>query len=176
MCENSRQRVIHISIIAAAYNGDDRLVELLLENGADPKAVDRTGKTAMLYAAGRGFAGIVGMLHAAGVDVNLALGNDLTALMWAAGFSNDVPPTEGLATVSLLLGLGAEVNRRDNRGRTALMTAAERDYAEVVDALVKAGAKPGIEDNEGKTARDLASAAGSLDAIKALGAAGSAKP
>ena len=122
------------------------------------------------------FAGIVGMLHAAGVDVNLALGNDLTALMWAAGFSNDVPPTEGLATVSLLLDLGAEVNRRDNRGRTALMTAAERDYAEVVGALVKAGARPGIEDNEGKTARDLASAAGSLDAIKALGAAGSAKP
>ncbi len=116
------------------------------------------------------------MLHAAGVYVNMALGNDLTALMWAAGFSNDVPPAEGLATVSLLLDLGVEVNPRDNRGRTALMIAAERDYAEVVDALVKAGARPGIEDNEGKTARDLAAEAESLDAIKALGAAGSAKP
>jgi ankyrin repeat protein len=54
------------------------------------------------------------------------------------------------------------------------MIAAERDHAEVVDALVKAGAMPDIQDKKGKTALDLARAAGSLNAITALGATGSA--
>ena len=94
--------------------------------------------------------------------------------MWAAGYSNDVPASDGLATVALLLDLSAEVGARDNRGRTALMIAAERDHAEVVDALVKAGAMPDIQDKKGKTALDLARAAGSLNAAAALDATGSA--
>ena len=161
-------------MIAAAFDGDARILAVLIEAGADPKAVDRTGKSAMFYAAGRGFAGIVETLHGLGIDVNQVLGNDLTALMWAAGYSSDVPASDGLATVVLLLDLGAEVGARDNRGRTALMIAAERDHAEVVDALVKAGAMPDIQDKKGETALDLARAAGSLNAITALGATGSA--
>ncbi len=128
----------------------------------------------MFYAAGRGYAHIVKTLHGLGVDVNQVLGNDLTALMWAAGYSNDVPASDGLATVSLLLELGAEAGARDNRGRTALMIAAERDYVDVVYALIEAGAMPDIQDKKGKTALDLARAAGSLNAITALGATGSA--
>jgi ankyrin repeat protein len=54
------------------------------------------------------------------------------------------------------------------------MIAAERDHAEVVDALVKAGAMPDIQDKKGETALDLARAAGSLNAITALSATGSA--
>ncbi len=157
--------------IATAFDGDRRIFALLIEAGANPKAVDKTGKSAMFYAAGRGFAGIVKTLHGLGVDVNLAHGNDLTALMWAAGYSSDVPASDGLATVSLLLELGAEVSARDNRGRTALMIAAESDHVEVVDALIEAGAKPNIQDSEGKTALDLARVAGSLNAVEKLAVA-----
>ena len=48
------------------------------------------GKSAITYAAGRGFALIVRRLLEAGVDAKRAYGNDLTALMWAAGYEEGV--------------------------------------------------------------------------------------
>ncbi len=154
-------------LTAAAFNGNDRLVKLLLDSGAGPGIVDATGKAPMVYAAAKGFAGIVTKLLETGVDVNARYGNDLTALMWAAGHSNDVPVGEGLDTVNLLLDRGALTGLADNRGRTALMVAAERGHAEIVSRLIEAGADPRTRDKDGKDARDLAS---SEAAERALGA------
>ena len=57
-------------LIAAAFKGNDRIVEDALAHGADPNARDATGKTAMVYAAARGFDDIVRRLLDAGVDAN----------------------------------------------------------------------------------------------------------
>ncbi len=116
-------------LAAAAYTGADSLVDLLIAKKADINAVDRSGKAAIVYAAARGFTGIVESLLKAGADVNRRYGNDLTALMWAAGYSNDVPEAEGFDTVNLLIAHGARLDDTDNRGRTALMTAAELGHA-----------------------------------------------
>ena len=51
---------------------------------------DTTGKTAIAYAAARGFDDIVRRLLDAGVDARERDGNDLTALMWAAGHEDGV--------------------------------------------------------------------------------------
>ena len=104
-------------LITAAYNGEARMLEMLLEAGADPSAIDATGKGPLVYAAGRGYARMVKRLLEVGIDPARAYGNDLTALMWAAGHSNDVPEAEGLATVEALLAAGAPVGPADNRGR-----------------------------------------------------------
>lgn len=144
-------------LTAAVFNGNERLVRMLLEAGADHRVSDATGKGPMVYAAGKGFARIARMLLEAGIDVDARYQNDLTALMWAAGHSNDVPVGEGLETVQLLLARGARHDLSDNRGRTALMIAAERGHAEIVAHLVEIGADPLARDREGKTARDLAS-------------------
>lgn len=144
-------------LAAAAFNGNDRLVKLLLDSGADPGTVDATGKAPMVYATAKGFAGIAAKLLEVGVDVNVRYGNDLTALMWAAGHSNDVPVGEGLDTVNLLLDRRARTGLADNRGRTALMIAAERGHAEIVSRLIDAGADARTRDKDGKDARDLAS-------------------
>jgi uncharacterized protein len=118
--------------------------------------VDRSGKAAIVYAAARGFSSLMDHLLAAGVDVNARYGNDLTALMWAAGYSNDVPEAEGLATVALLLDKGARIDDSDDRGRTALMIASEAGHTGVVDLLLKRGADPKLKDKSGKNAADLA--------------------
>lgn len=141
---------------AATFNGNEGIVELLLEWNADSRHVDRTGKSALVYAAARGFTGIAGRLLATGIDVNARYGNNLTALMWAAGHSNDVPPQEGAAMVSMLLDKGAQRDDQDDRGRTALMIAAELGHRHVVELLVARGADTALRDRDGKSARDLA--------------------
>lgn len=143
-------------LTAAAFNGNDRLVKMLLAAGVDPTVIDATGKAPLVYAAAKGFADVAESLLDAGLAVDSRFGNELTALMWAAGHSNEVPVAEGLATVRLLLSRGAAVDLADNRGRTALMIAAERGHAEVVAELLAAGADPAARDLEGKSALDLA--------------------
>ena len=131
------------------------MVNLLLDKGADANATDSTGKSAMVYAAARGFVSIVQRLLKAGVDANARYGNGLTALMWAAGHANDVPDADGVKTSELLLGAGARLDEVDNRGRTALMMAAELGHGDVIKLLLARGAAD-ARDNEGKTAAELA--------------------
>ena len=157
-------------LAAAAFDGDLTLVDLLLLHGADPTLADLGGKVPIVYAAGRGFTPVVSKLLAAGADVNAHYGNKLTVLMWAAGHANDVPVDDGVQLVTVLLDKGAAVEARDDRGRTALMAAAELGHAEIVDLLLKRGADPRDRDAMGKSAADLASTApirAALDAASA---------
>jgi ankyrin repeat protein len=146
-------------LAAAAFRGNDRIVELLLSRGADPDHVDATGKPPIVYAAARGFQLVVRRLLDAGVDPKARYGNDLTALMWAAGHEDGVGATAAVAVVEILIERGAAIDAADNRGRTALMIAAERGDAVVVETLVMRGADRDLRDKTGKTARDLAGSA-----------------
>jgi ankyrin repeat protein len=148
---------------AAAFNGNDRLVAWFLARGADPRDMDGTGKSAVVYAAARGFTATVARLLDAGVAVDRRYGNDLTLLMWAAGHANDVPETDGIATVELVLARGGKVDDVDNRGRTALMMASEQGHAAIVKRLVAAGANTTLRDRDGRSTADLAAS----DAVRA---------
>lgn len=68
------------------------------------------------------------MLLAAGVNPNAVYANDLTALMWAAGYGRT-------DTVKALLAAGADPARKDNRGKTAADIAREQGFAQTVAAL-----------------------------------------
>jgi len=141
---------------AAAYNGNDRIVKLLLKHGARPEEPDGTGKGPVIYAAAKGFTSIVNVLLDAGLDLNIAYDHSLTVLMWAAGHSNDVPPPEGLKTVEFIVQNGANLNAVDDRGRTALMIAAERDHPLIVKFLLENRADNSLRDKAGKSAFNLA--------------------
>jgi ankyrin repeat protein len=152
-------------LAAAAFKGNDRIVEQLLAqiagpagraDSADPNVVDATGKAAMTYAAARGFAGIVRRLLDAGVDARFRYGNELTALMWGAGHEDGVGVHAAESVVDLLLSRGAQIDAIDDRGRTALMMAAELGHAEIVEMLIGRGADKTVRDKSGKSALDLA--------------------
>jgi len=66
------------------------------------------------------------------VSADAVYHNDLTALMWAAGYGRT-------DTVRLLLTAGARADRRDERGKTALDIAREQGKTETVRLLETAG-------------------------------------
>jgi ankyrin repeat protein len=146
-------------LIAAAYNGNLRILDMLLDAGADSTIVDTSGKSAIVYATGRGYLEIVRRLleHSDKIDANTRYGNDLTALMWAAGHGNDVPALDGLAVVEYLLAKGANPDLTDNRGRSAIHIAAERGHTAIVERLLQQGAVADAEDRNGITPLSLAS-------------------
>lgn len=144
------------ALAEAAYAADDATGEALLKRGAKADTFDRYGKSPVCYAAARGASRLVGLLLDAGVDVNARYGNNLTALMWAAGYSDLAPADHALATVRLLVARGAKLDLVDDRGRSALMTAAALNRFETARALIEAGADRSLRDKAGKTAAELA--------------------
>jgi ankyrin repeat protein len=144
------------AIEAAAYMGNESIVRLLLDKGADPRDVDTTGKSPICYAVGRGYAKVVRVLLDHSVNVNTRYGNDLTALMWAAGHEDGAGTSNVADVIELLIARGAHLDDQDNRGRTALMIAASLGHEKAIDVLLAHGADRTIRDKEQKTAADLA--------------------
>jgi ankyrin repeat protein len=142
-------------VAAAAYAGNDAIVEALLAAGADHRAPDETGKPPIVYAAAGGRLDIVKRLLARNIDINARYANDLTLLMWASGPDEKVPEAEAIKVVTFLLDAGAHVDDRDNRGRTALMIAAEGGRVDIAGLLLARGADPSLKDKAGKRAADL---------------------
>jgi uncharacterized protein len=142
-------------VAAAAYSGNDEIVAALLARGADERTPDDTGKPPIVYAAAGARLDIVKRLLARNIDANARYANDLTALMWASGPDEKAPEVEATKVVSFLLDAGARVDDRDDRGRTALMIAAEGGHAEIANVLLARGADPSLKDKAGKRAADL---------------------
>ena len=115
--------------LRAAQSGDLTLLRLLLEHGADPALATTNGTTPLMVAAGIG---------------------------WVEGVTYEWSREDTLATVRLLLALGADVDAADRDGRTALHGAAHKGRNDVVRMLVDHGADLAARDH------------GSRDSIHAL--------
>lgn len=103
-------------------------VPALLERGADVKAVDCFGKTALDYALCYD-AEVVQAIIDHGADVNRKDKWGETPLMEAVsnGYSD---------SVEVLLKAGADVSLKNNEGKTALMMASERGDVKAVNLLL----------------------------------------
>jgi ankyrin repeat protein len=142
-------------IAAAAYAGNEVIVDALLAAGADARAADETGKPPIVYAAAGARLEIVKRLLAGNIDINARYPNDLTLLMWASGPDENAPEAQAITVVAYLLDAGAHIDDRDDRGRTALMIAAEGGHAEIAGLLLAQGADASLKDKAGKRAADL---------------------
>jgi len=142
-------------VAAAAYAGSDPIVDALLAHGADERLADDTGKPPIVYAAARARLDVVKRLLGRNIDINARYPNDLTLLMWASGPDEKVAEADAIKVVAYLLDVGAQIDDRDDRGRTALMIAAEGGHAEIAALLLARGADPALKDKAGKRAADL---------------------
>jgi hypothetical protein len=143
-------------MIAASCDGCSVTIKLLLDKGADPKAADKQGNTALNEAALADVTDTVKLLIARGAGADTADGQGYTPLAWEASNCN-------LDAVKLLLSKGANVNAENTSGGevkfgkiqlmklTPLMLAATYCAPDVVKTLLDAGAKVNAADARGMT-------------------------
>ncbi len=112
----------------AAQSSDMAAMKLLVDHGADPKIATKSGDTALMAAAGIG---------------------------WAANWSVNAP-VPLIDAVKYCVELGIDVNAADNRGYTALHGAAYLGNNDMVNYLVAHGAKIDAKSKAGDTVADMA--------------------
>lgn len=116
-------------LMAAALYGNAEMVSALLDAGADPRAVNDAGVTALLWGAWDVVK--VRRLLARGADPNARSALDNTPLMVAAG------SPMGSGAVEQLLEAGADITLRNKQGRTALRFAAGGGDTRTVSLLLE---------------------------------------
>src|SRR4030095_13323139 len=123
------------ALVWAATRNDLAMADLLLRAGANVKAANEFGATALYAAVAHADPAMTEKLLAAGADPNTALMSGETPLMEAARRGN-------LATVRVLLSNHANPNAREaNGGQNALMWALSERQSAVVEELLKRGAE-----------------------------------
>jgi len=109
---------------------------------------------------------VVAALLDYGADPNLASAEvkGLPPLLLAALAGNR-------PAVELLLARGADIERRNPQGGTALRSAADAGHIEIVKLLLDKGAKASVRDTFGRTPLDYAREKGHVEIVKLLIAA-----
>lgn len=136
---------VTLLMMAAAQSGRGRMLQSLLEYGADVNARSLGGSTALIAAAKSDRALSAGRLLEAGAEVDTADRDGWTALMFVARDGRR-------PIVELFLSAGADPNAKSGAGWTALMWAAWHGHAAVVARLLDAGADPNLTSYVGGTA------------------------
>ncbi|CAM9339138.1 unnamed protein product, partial [Hapterophycus canaliculatus] len=141
-------------LLIAAGEGHTRIVQVLLERGANPSVADDNGLTPLLIAAQQGHLPVTKMLVKAGENLEQLDPSDRTPLHIAS-------ITGKWEVVRELLEAGADPNTRVPDGRTPLYSAAEEGHVCVIRELLRAKADPslGLSDMEGAACGPLDGAA-----------------
>lgn len=149
----------------AARWGRERMVALLLANGADPNVYEPDDGSALMASCQVNHPGVARRLIAAGAEVDAQDRYGLTALHWA--IARQAPEV-----AKVLITAGAAVNAQHKDGGTPLHVAAECAVEPaLVRLLLQAGADPTLRDGAGRTPADLAEQEGRTELARLLRAA-----
>ncbi len=152
------------TLAQACRIGNLKTAQSLLENGVNPNAPDRYGKTPIYYAASFNEIQTVELLLASHADPNVGMENrkssefPATPLQVAAYMGN-------LRLAEILIAAGA---RMEATGPTALHFAVRGIHLDVIHYLLQKGADLNIRDAEGTSPLDQAVWDGSLDSVAVL--------
>ncbi|KAJ5752240.1 hypothetical protein N7520_009157 [Penicillium odoratum] len=161
------------ALFIAAQKGDENIAKLLLLNGADPKGPNMRGKSALSQAVISGNLSMTRLLLNYGATTNVLCANGDTALTYAV-VSDNIEMTQllldhgtpvdqiGISTrtslfravslgnvrmAKLLIEKGADPNRQDNQGLSAMRIAMENRQDEILRLFYQFGygyQQPGI--------------------------------
>lgn len=145
-------------LVSACISGNDEVVWLMLDNGADPN-VSVENESPLALACERGFPEIVELLLHHGADPNMSGENGRTPLGMMCnmtGLKNDKPLyTEHLKIAEVLLKYGADINRVGDDGWTPLMLASYSEHPDWIEFLLKHKCDVTVIDSNGWSALDI---------------------
>lgn len=157
------------ALIIAAENGNLPLVRLLIGHKANIHAVWRdVGETAFTVAIGGQHDNVAAFLLHHGVQVNAPLPySSQTALLYECEQGGVAETLTHI--VGFLLSHGADINKQDGEGETALMLLAQgSDEASPLAFLLSKGAHINVRDREGRTALMDAAMVGNITTLQLL--------
>lgn len=171
-------------LMVATQKGYDRVVDLLLELGADPYKRDSSGKSSLMFACFGARQTIAKRLVSAGLEWDECDRSGSTPLHYAVDSGNsdfidwvvrDGAPIERKDTTSgwtpllrcaattgdhdsalALLDSGANPNVQDNSGKSALMMSCLNGHLRLTVLLLERGANINLKSSHGKTCMDMA--------------------
>jgi len=158
-CACDEQQPANSPLHEAIILGQTQHVEQMLDEGADPNAVDHLGSPAIVTAASGGRRPAIRLLLNHGADINAPDDNGRTALI--AAIQSDQPTTALL----LLQQPDVDVQKRESHGSTPLVEALAMGQSQVARALVERGADVNRPGPLGRTPLWLAATHGDADTI-----------
>ncbi|MFA5999286.1 MAG: ankyrin repeat domain-containing protein [Candidatus Babeliales bacterium] len=145
----SSEHLTRLLFHAAKKGSSASIIALLLENGANPNAADRNGRTPLYVAVLYGHTKMVRRLLDAKADLNAVTIYGFTPLHDAAEAGN-------IEILTILFAAHADPNAASVDGWTPLHRAAIRGCVETVKVLLDAGANPNAASKFGSTPLSLA--------------------
>ncbi|KAN0137681.1 Ankyrin repeat-containing domain protein [Lactarius tabidus] len=144
--------------------GQQRIMCLLLDHGANVNMHDSRRNTALHFTASEGHLEVARMLLRLKADVNSQNDEGLTPLQRASQVRR-----EGQQDIMrLLLDHGANVDMRDNSGNTALHFAVSEGHPDIMRLLLDCDANVNMRDISGNTALHVAASEGHLEVARIL--------
>jgi ankyrin repeat protein len=147
--------VLRDTAVSGSKDVSNRIVELLIEKGADVNVRDDDGYTPLSYAAMIGDFSKVQILLAHNANPKIDGKNDATPMHLSVALG---PSAQSPQIIRALISHGADIEARDKIGRTPLYIAVEHHHAsaeirdiETVDALLSLKADINAKANRGWT-------------------------
>ncbi len=132
------------NLVEAVGRGDQHIIKLMMDRGANPRGTDRSGNTAVLAAAAQGNLALARKFADLGSDIDSKGGNGFTPLGIAALHGD-------ARMVEFLIKSGARLDTRNDNGGTALTNALDAGNNRIADMLLHAGADVDIPNRDGLT-------------------------
>ncbi|WP_353451766.1 ankyrin repeat domain-containing protein [Sphingomonas aerolata] len=138
----------------AARMGRDEMIPALLQAGVDIEVTDARGYTPLVLASYNAQESTTRLLLDAGARVDGDPASTANTALMGVCF-------KGYTSIArMLIAAGADVNRRNGVGHTALMMAALFNQGAIIDLLLEQGADPAVVDAAGNSVASLAMSQG----------------
>ena len=149
---------------AISYAKNAEIVEILVQNGANPYIEDNEHVNAFFWHAHQRRDDSLNALVRLGFDINELNSMGNTMLIEALQYPGDV------GVIERLLEHGADANAKNKKGKTALMRLAEGNYnvQKIVRLLLKYNADVNVEDDTLTTAIECAGNFGNFELARVL--------